>query len=280
MQLIDTHQHLIYPDRFDYSWTKGIPVLTGSFTEEDYAGLAQQAGIAAAIFMETAPDDAFYRDEVRFVLGLMQQPGSLTKGVIAGCRPETDAGFEAWLEETDTPDVVGYRRALHVVPDEVSTTQGFRRNVAKIGARGKTFDLCVTQAQLPIGRDLAQACPDTMFVLNHCGVPAIAGGDFAGWATAIDELAALPNVACKISGVVAYAGGQPAEAAVAPYVAHCLERFGADRVVWGGDWPVVLLAMGLPDWATITRNLTAGLSEGERDRLFAANARRIYKLGN
>ena len=279
MRIIDTHQHLIYPDRFAYGWTAGLDALSGAFTLDDYAALAAAAGITDAIFMETAPDDAYYQDEARFALELAGRADTIVRAVIAGCRPEADAGFEAWLDETDTPLVVGYRRPLHVVPDELSTTDGFRANVRRIGKRGKVFDLCVTQAQLPIGRALAEACPDTQFVLDHCGVPAIAGGDFAGWAAAIDALASLPNVVCKISGVVAYCGpDQDPEAAVRPYVEHCLERFGPDRVVWGGDWPVVNLRMQLPEWVAITTRLVAGLSEAEREKLFAGNAARVYRL--
>ena len=198
--------------------------------------------------METAPDDAYYQDEARFALALAARPDTIVAAVISGCRPETDEGFEAWLDETATPLNVGYRRVLHVMPDELSTGEGFRANVRRIGQRGKTFDICVTEAQLPIGRDLARACPETQFILDHCGVPAIAGGDLGRWVSAIDELAALPNVACKISGVVAYCGpDQEPEAVVRPYVEHCIEVFGTDRVVWGGDWPVVSMRCRCPN---------------------------------
>lgn len=279
MRIIDTHQHLIYPGRFAYGWTAGIDTLSGAFTLEDYTALAAASGITDAIFMETAPDDEFYQAEARYALELAGRADTIVRAVIAGCRPETDAGFEAWLDETDSALVVGYRRPLHVVPDELSTTEQFRANVRRIGQRNKVFDLCVTQAQLGVGRDLARACPETQFVLNHCGVPAIAGGDFAGWAAAIDALAALPNVACKISGVVAYCGpDQDPETAVRPYVEHSLERFGADRVVWGGDWPVVNLRMKLSDWMGITNRLVVGLSRDEKEKLFADNAARLYRL--
>lgn len=280
MRIVDTHQHLIYTSRFGYGWTAGIPALAGKdFTLEDYAGLAAAAGITDAVFMETAPDDPHYQEEGRFALSLAQRSDTIVIGTIVGCRPETDQGFDAWLDETDTPLNAGYRRALHVVPDALSQQDGFRANVRKIGARSRTFDLCVTQAQLPIGRDLARACDNTQFVLDHCGVPDIAGGSFGDWTRSIDELAALPNVACKISGVVAYcAPGHDAEHAVRPYVEHCIEAFGADRVVWGGDWPVVNLRMPLPDWTAIALKLTSSLDEGDREKLFSANALRIYRL--
>lgn len=280
MRIVDTHQHLIYTSRFGYDWTKGIPVLSGrEFTLEDYEGLAKAAGITHAIFMEAAPNDADYQEEGRFALGLAAQAGNLMRATIVGCRPEIDAGFDAWLEETSGPLNVGYRRALHVVPDEVSKQPGFRANVRKIGARSKTFDLCVTQAQLPIGRDLARACDNTQFILNHCGVPAIAAGTHAAWAAAIDELAALPNVACKISGVVAYcAPEQDPEPAIRPYVEHCVEAFGIDRVVWGGDWPVVDLRMTLPEWTAIAQRITSGLDSADREKLFSVNAIRLYRL--
>lgn len=278
MELLDTHVHLMHPDRFNYQWTDGIPLLNGAFTLESYTELATAAGISEAIFMETAPDNAFYRDEVRYIRELMRPGTSILVGLIAGCRPEDNSEFDAWLEETDNRDVIGYRRALHVLPDEISTTARFRQNVRKIGARNKTFDLCVTQAQLSIGRDLARACPNTMFVLNHCGGPAIADGDYAKWSSSIDEIAALANVVCKISGIGAYVDDKPRQQAIRRYVDHCLNAFGPDRVVWGGDWPVVNLAAGLQDWAAMTRELVASLSELDREKLFAGNARRIYQI--
>ena len=122
--LLDTHQHLIYREKVGYGWTTGIPALAaGDFTLSDYAGLTGDAGIGGTLFMETGVDDADYQAETRFVHGLSKGPGSGVVGIIASIRPESEDGFDAWLEESAALGVAGYRRILHVVDDAMSESE-------------------------------------------------------------------------------------------------------------------------------------------------------------
>jgi predicted TIM-barrel fold metal-dependent hydrolase len=280
MDLIDTHQHLILRDRIGYAWTAEFPILAGDFTREDYAGLVAGSGVRATIFMETGVDDADYQAEARMVAGMVGTSvgGIMMLGQIAGVRPEWDEGFDAWLEEVRTLPVVGLRRILHVVPDEVSQTGTFRANLRKIGRAGIPFDLNFLSRQLiPIGVPLLKACPDQPFILDHCGVPDVAGGDWEVWKAGIDAIAAFPNVVVKLSGITTYcAPGTASVSLILPYVEHLLEAFGPDRMLWGGDWPVVNLGAGLPEWIRMTGELLAGLSEGERAAIGTGTARRVY----
>jgi predicted TIM-barrel fold metal-dependent hydrolase len=281
MDLIDTHQHLILRDRIGYGWTQEIPALaTGDFTREDYAALVEGRGVGASIFMETGVDDADYQAEARLVAGMVGTAvgGVRMLGQIAGVRPEWDAGFDAWLEEVQGLGTVGLRRILHVVPDDVSQSETFRRNLRKIGRAGLPFDLNFLSRQLiPIGLDLLRACPDQPYILDHCGVPDVAAGDWAVWRAGIDAVAAFPNVVVKLSGITTYcAPGTASTALVRPYVDHLLQAFGPDRMLWGGDWPVVNLGAGLPGWIAITREVLAGLSEAEQQAIAQGTARRVY----
>lgn len=278
MDFIDTHLHLIYRDKLGYSWTSGIPPLvTGDFTLDDYSALTAGRGIAGAVFMETGVDDADYKAEARFVAGMVGKAGLL--GQIASCRPEEDAGFDDWLDECKGLKVCGFRRILHVMPDELSRTATFRRNLAKIGANGWAFDICVLARQLPIAEALAKACPDQSLVLDHCGVPDIAGNGFEDWAKGITALAALPHVSVKLSGISAYcAAGTANQATLQPWVDHVLAVFGPERMLWGGDWPVVDLGAGLPDWIALSSSLLDDRSPSDRSQIAQGTARRIYKL--
>ncbi|MDA4845003.1 amidohydrolase family protein [Hoeflea poritis] len=278
--LIDTHQHLVYPDVAGYGWTAGIPVLADkAFTLETYQELADQRSVAATIFMETGVDDADYKAEARFAAELAGRPSSRIIGLIASCRPESDEGYEAWLDECAGLNVVGFRRILHVMPDDLSQSETFRRNIREIGRRGLVFDMCFLAAQLPIALELAKACDNTSLVLDHCGVPDIAGGGLDPWRAHIGELAALPNVTCKLSGVLAYcAAGEASLDAIRPYVDHVIETFGPGRIVWGSDWPVVDMANGLPDWLAATRTILEGLSEDEAAQIAQENTKRVYKV--
>ena len=278
MDFIDTHQHLIYRESFGYGWTADIPALaSGDFTRADYARLTAGAGIAGTVFMETAVDDADYQAEARFIAGMVGQDGLL--GQVASCRPEEDAGFSEWLAECQGLSVVGFRRVLHVMPDDLSCSETFRKNVRKIGAAGLAFDLCVLARQLPLAAALARACEDQIFVLDHCGVPDIAADAFEEWARGIDALAALPHVQVKLSGLTAYcAPGTASRDVLRRWVDYVLEHFGPGRIVWGGDWPVVNLGTGLPDWINLSRALIAGLSADEQAQIAQKNAQRIYNL--
>jgi predicted TIM-barrel fold metal-dependent hydrolase len=274
--LLDTHQHLVYPERQRYAWMAGAPALEGRrFGLEDYRALTAEAGVAGTIFMEVDADD--WRGEARMVAALAREPGSGILGIIASCRPETDEGFEAWLDEGPELGVVGYRRILHETTDDVSRTATFRANVRKIGARGLSFDMCFLARQLPIALELARACEDTALVLDHCGVPDIARGGLDPWRADIRALAAMPNVTAKLSGVLAYCAPGAADlAAVRPYVEHVITCFGPDRCLWGSDWPVVNTRASLPEWIVGIRTILAALSPDEAAAIAHRTAERTY----
>ena len=278
--IIDTHQHLIYPERYSYSWTAGIPQLAGkAFRYDDYLTAIEGTGVGRIIFMESGADDPHWQEETRFVHTLAGTPGSLIAGIIANCRPEQERGFEAYVESVLSPKLVGFRRILHTEPDELSERTCFSSNVRLLEKFELTFDLCVLARQLPLATKLAAKCPNVQFVLDHCGVPDIASGEIDSWRRSITEIAKLPNVACKISGVLAYcAPGQATLEAVRPYVEHCLEQFGLHRTVWGSDWPVCTISSDLHTWVNVTRELIASAGESNQLKLLHDNAMAIYGL--
>ncbi len=280
-ELIDTHQHLIYRDRFSYDWSDGLPALAGKeFTIGDYQRLTVDCDVAGTIFMEVdAGHD--YRDETRFIAGLAQDPVNRLLGIISSCRPEHEDGFDTWLEECSDLPVLGFRRILHEIDDDLSRGDVFRKNIRKIGEQGLTFDMVFRADQLGIAAELARACDDMTLVLDHCGVPDIAGGDFGAWSKAISAVAAMPHVSCKISGVLAYcAAGNATIEAVRPYVDHVIECFGPQRLVWGSDWPVIDIRSGLPGWIGIFRELISDLSPDEARAICSGNAKRIYGVSS
>lgn len=281
--LFDTHQHLIYRGRFRYSWTDSIPPLSaGDFTVTDYWARATEIGVRKTLFMETGVDDDCWQDEARYMLALAEDPANKIAGIVASCRPETDAGsFDAWLDELASTAVVGFRRILHVAPDEMSTNGQFVRNVRQLGKRGKTFDMCFLERQLPLAVALARSCDNTRLILDHCGVPNIVSGNFESWKREIRHLAALPHVSCKLSGVIAYSppGRDPATT-IRPYLEHCMETFGRDRLVWGSDWPVCNLTADIRTWGSIFRKLLAPESDDVRNAVFMGNALEVYGLAD
>ena len=280
--MIDTHIHLLEPDRFTYEWTKDFPALTGRFDLSDYQKASADTGIQAGVFMEVDCEES--ADEARYFCSLAEQSGCLIQAVVAAARPESP-DFERNLEAMAHPRLTGIRRVLHTQPDELSQSSLFRENVSRLGALGLSFDLCVLQRQLPLALDLVRACPQTTFILDHCGVPEIsandapAGAGFLAWEKSIRALAAEPNVNGKISGITAYAP-EPLRNAegLRPYIETMLEAFGPARLVWGGDWPVVNLGDGLLAWSNITRELLSELTPDERTLIHSTNAKKIYRI--
>lgn len=274
MELIDTHQHLWDLGRFRLPWTKGAGLpLERNHLPSDYDAAIRGTGIGRAIYMEVDVAPEQRREEAAWACG--RGPA------VVGGNP-ADPGFAKHLDAIAHPNLKGVRQVLHGgLPAGACTTPEFVRGVRELGRRGLRFDLCMRPLELADGARLAKECPDTRFILDHCGngplrAPA---ADVDTWKRGIESVARQPNVVCKISGIVVGAKGMAWTAEdLAPVVDHCLDTFGFDRVVFGSDWPVCTLAGSLADWVAALRSIVARRTESERRRLFSANAIRWYDL--
>ena len=214
-----------------------------------------------------------------------------TVAAVIGCRPEADAFVGYVARFHDTPEVKGMRRILHVnaTPPGFCLADRFVKSMRLLGERGLSFDLCMRPKELLDGARLAELCPDTRFIVDHCGnaspqaFRASAAGGPPGhtvdeWQAGIDRLAARPNVIIKISGIIARLppGGDAGD--LAPIVNACLSTFGPDRVVFGGDWPVCLLGGSLRTWIDMLGEIISNRPAAERTKLWSANAARHYGL--
>ena len=272
MRIVDTHLHLVYPEKFAYPWLASVPQLNKPWSVESYFAEAEGLGIEAAIHMEVDVAEAHIVGESEFVLGAHPK----VIGAIASGRPE-HAGFEAHLERLKAlGKVVGIRRLLQGQPAELSQTQTFIDNIRRLPHYGMSFDICVKSHELMLAPPLIEACPETQFILDHCGNPKIADGEWEAWTTRLERVAELPNVVCKVSGILANVDASWTIDQLRPYVEFVIEKFGWDRVVWGSDHPVVTLFADLTKWVEATQAIVAGASEEEREKLFFSNAERIY----
>jgi predicted TIM-barrel fold metal-dependent hydrolase len=274
MRILDTHLHLVYQDRFSYPWLDGAPPLNRQWTVESYFAEANALGIESAIHMEVDVAEADMLAETRFVTGLPSIAGAIAAG-----RPEYKDFAEHLQHLAETvPSLKGIRRILHTVPDDISQSDLFAENVQRLAGYRLPFDMCFRADQLPLAKQLAAQCPDVQFVLDHCGVPRVAEQELDPWRSYITELARLPNVAAKISGVVAYAGPNWTVETLRPFVEHVIASFGWDRVVWGSDHPVCTLTANLTRWVEATHEIIRGASDDEKAKLLHRNAERIYRV--
>ena len=277
--ILDTHLHLLYQNEFHYDWCADLPALNQDFKIETYQDLIKDHGIAGSLFMEVDVRENEIPAEAAFFSDFVRKSDNPLLGVIAACRPENE-NFEKQLESTLTPSVRSLRRVLHTMPDEMSQSSLFRKNIQSLAQHNLPFDMCFLERQLPLAYELAQACPENQFVLDHCGIPTIAKDNFPIWKSALEKLATLPNVTCKISGIIAYCPS-PEEATLdtlRPWMEASVETFGTDRVILGSDWPVCNLTQGLPAWLTIARTFFSSYSDDEQHAIFHRNGEAIYHI--
>lgn len=286
---IDCHQHLWDLKQFRLPWTAGVPALNKSFLMKDYLEATRGLNIVKTIYMEVDLDPAQQKDEAAYVIELCKNADNPTvAGVISG-RPATREFYEYIRPYRDSPYIKGVRQVLHV-PDAkpgLCLEATFVRGVRQLGALGMRFDVCMRVEELDDAVRLAELCPDTPLMLDHCGNadPAhFAPGpeqrlDRVRWERDISQLAKCKNVYCKISGMVAkVTPGKWKADDLAPIVNHCLDEFGSDRVVFGGDWPVCTLGATLAEWVTALRAIIHDRSETDQRKLLHDNAVKFYGL--
>lgn len=277
--IVDTHLHIVDMAVLDYPWLGGAGDLNRNWLYEDYAREARRLGIVAAMHTEVDVAEPDIDKETAYVAKLAARHDTLLVGAITACRPE-DKGFPDQLERALAGGIIkGFRRVLHVMPDDLSTSPLFRENIRRLAGTGLTFDLCVLPRQIGQAIELVDFAPDVRFVLDHCGVPDIKGGAYDDWAAGIAEIARRPNVVGKLSGIVAYTDtANWSLDAMRPYAEHTIGAFGFDRMVWGSDWPVCTLGGGLSTWVGATHALLEGASKDEKHALLAGNAMKIWDL--
>jgi len=279
--IVDAHVHLWDPGQERIPWLAGNALLNRRYDVTTYQEHTAPTAIVGMVYVQVdvVPSDAFR--EVEWVIAQAAADPRL-RAIVAWAPLEDGDHVRAHLHNLRAldPRVVGVRRNVESEPDPAFCLRpGFVQGVHLLAEYGLSCDLCITHHQLPSAIALARQCPETTFILDHLGKPAIAAGQLDPWRERLAALATLPHVACKVSGVVTEANHQRwTRDDLAPYVAHALTVFGEDRVLFGGDWPVVLLAASYPRWVHTLDEVTDHLSMDARRRLWADNARRLYRL--
>ncbi len=279
MQIIDTHQHLWDLDKLPYSWTANQPKLNRSFRIDDYLEATRGIEVIKSVHVEADIDEAFIPDETRYILELSERDDNPLSGVVANGRPEHDNFREYVRQFAGHPNLKGIRRLLQSEPDELSTTTTFTENIRSLAEFGLSFDICVRDHQLPVAIRLVKECPNVSFILDHCGNPDIKNRDYDAWRERIAEIADLPNVVIKVSGIVVNTDVENWTVEdLRPAIEHVIASFGWDRVMFGSDWPVCTLAASYRQWFDALNFLVKGASEENKRKLFKENAERVYRL--
>ena len=277
--IIDAHVHLYDPGRIRYGWMRGTRLDSPHLLAE-FDGSRGGVEVAGLVWIEAGADPGQHEQEASLVAGLAAADPRIM-GMVAAAPLEHGDGVKADLEKLAAlPLVKGVRRLLQGEADhEFCLRPGFVEGLKLLPGFGLSFDLCVYHHQLYNVVELVRRCPDVRFILDHIGKPAIREGRLDPWRTDIERLAALPNVWCKLSGVVTEADHAAwTREQLRPYIRHVVEQFGFDRLLFGSDWPVSKLTHRYADWVEIVSWALADCSADERRKLFRDNAIAFYHL--
>lgn len=277
---IDAHHHLWDLSRRPQPWMDGpwADPIARTVTAADLLPHLDAHGIGATVVVQSSSS----YDETRELLALAGASDRIA-GVVGWADltdPELPAVLAALAAGPGGDRLVGLR---HQVQDEADPDwlgrADVRRGLAAAADAGLVYDLLVTPRELPAAIAAVRELPEARFVLDHAAKPPVARGEREPWAGRLTELAALPNVDCKLSGLVTeadWAAWKPEQ--VLPYARHVLEVFGPERVLFGSDWPVCELAATYADVVALADRATAHLTEGERASVFGGAAARAYGL--
>ena len=290
LPIVDTHQHLWDLDQFKLAWfdpkTPEGKILGHSFTPKEYAEATKGLNVVKAVYMEVDVVPEQQQKEADYIVELCESGKTPTcrRGRLgpAELRRASRSGRSS---SRGSKYVKGIRQVLHVkdTPAGYCLDDKFVKGIQLLGELGLSFDLCMRPAELPDCAKLIDKCPDTRFILDHCGNANLkhTPAEREQWKKDMTEIAKRKNVVGKVSGFIASAPerGKWTLDDLAPVVNHTLEAFGPDRVMFGGDWPVCLLGVEkYADWATALQTIVKDRPEDQQKKLFHDNAVKLYGL--
>jgi len=273
---IDAHQHFWRYDPAELAWIDdSMALLRRDFLPDDLAPLLRACGIDACVAVQARSS----QEETEFLLTLAERHPIVS--AVVGWVDLRSPRIEAELERLrQRGKLVGFRHIAQSEPDDrFLLSPDFTRGIAALSRHGFTYDLLVVPRQLPAAIELAGAYPAQRFVLDHIAKPLLREEKLEPWATDVRALARLPNVFCKLSGLVTEADWTRWKTEdFRPYVDVILEAFGAARLMFGSDWPVCLLASSYARGLGLVGELIGALSADERAAILGGNAAAFYGI--
>lgn len=272
---LDSHQHFWSYDAAQYPWIPQGSPLHRDWLPVDLAPLLAAAGLDGCIAVQARQRI----EESRWLLELAVHH-AIIKGVVGWVdlrSPNVERDLAALAPH---PKLSGVRHVVQDEPDvDFMLSAEFLRGISKLAAFNLTYDILIFPRQLPAAIELTRRFPEQPFVLDHIAKPPIRTGTLEPWRTQIRELAKAQNVLCKVSGMVTeadHSAWKPAD--FAPYLEVVFEAFDEDRLMYGSDWPVALLAGSYARTFALVEEYTRQLSEAAREKFFGGNAARFYRV--
>lgn len=275
LQITDAHVHLFNLDDFSYPWLSDAPEINRNFNVQEYRKATRKSNISKIVFMESGTNVGLGVKEATWVSKISQTEPKI-RGIVAKADlTQGNATAEVLKQLCELPLVKGIRAYF---PKGAATSKGFLGGFRILADQKLSFDLLISPLFLTEAVAVAKKFPYTIFILDHLGNPNVKDADTSQWRKGIEQLAELPNVICKISGITTRFGKNWTNEKIQPYILYVIEKFGIDRVVYGGDWPVVLLAGTYESWSGVFEKITKRFSDEDLKKIYYENADRVYRL--
>jgi L-fuconolactonase len=279
--VIDAHHHFWDPSRYSYPWMQGdaLDPIRRPFGPEDLRGELRRVGVTGTVLVQTVSDTAETREFLQVAAATDYVQGVI--GWVDLTSPNVGDDLDALLGGAGGAWLVGIRHQVHDEPDpDWLCRDDVRRGLAAVQTRGLAYDILVRARELPAATKTVQALPDLQFVLDHIAKPRIVDGRDDLWTQRMPALAALPNVSVKLSGMITEAKWESWTASdLRPFVRSVVDWFTLDKVMFGSDWPVCLLAASYESMLAGLDDALGRLSAADKSRVYRDNARRAYALG-
>jgi L-fuconolactonase len=274
-QIIDSHQHYWHYEPVEYTWIdESMGRIRRDFLPADAKPAMDAAGVAGAVAVQARQT----LEETRWLLDLARE-APFIRGVVGwiDLQQDVDAQLAGFAEDRG---LVGVRHIVQSEPDGFLQRQAFLAGIARLEPAGLPYDILVFARQLPDAIGFARRFPRQRFVLDHLGKPDVRGGELAEWRRRLRDLAALPNVCCKLSGLVTEADWRAwTPGHLRPYLDAALDAFGPDRIMLGSDWPVCLVAATYSQVIALVRDALGEYSAAEQHRMLSGTAAEFWNLG-
>lgn len=273
---IDAHQHYWDPNKLDYLWMpKDHPVLSRTYLPQDLEPILERNNFDGSVFVQASHDPR----EAAWILDIASRHPSILGVVAWADLTGPDLGLTLDRLQKD-PKFKGIRHILH---DEPDVDWGLRENVIgglrELARRNIPYDLLLKVPHMHIVEPLAEKLPSLRMVIDHIAKPCIADRIFDGWAQNMERIAKIPSVHVKLSGMITEAKHDSWKSEdLRPYVQHVVNLFGPDRLMFGSDWPVCLLA---GSWKEVLAAFTQALGPRQEDfrlKILGDTAAKFYNL--
>lgn len=273
--VIDSHQHFWIYDPVRDSWiSPEMEKIRQNFLPADLKPVLEQNGVDGCVAVQADQSNT----ETEFLLQLAEADDFI-KGVVGWIDLRAENLYERLEVCSQFEKLKGFRHIVQGEPDDFLLQSDFIKGVGQLVAFDFTYDILVYPTQLEASYTFAKQLPNVRFVLDHIAKPYIKKGEIEPWARDIKKLAELPNVSCKVSGMVTEADWYSWQNVdFVPYLDIVFEAFGTNRVMFGSDWPVCLVAAEYGAMKDVLANYVAKLSKNEQNKIWGENAAKFYSL--